>query len=258
MFIRSCLIALLLFIGAVPAVKAAGLKPWEGRYVGLSLGAVRTDGRSDLEAFDGVIIPFDVSNGIFPLRQEDVDLSAAGGFFAGYGWQRGGFAFGVEADVSVSDLKATASFSRTDENATGPSGLPWPFFGVTTTTGYSTELDALATLRLRVGFVSRNTLVYATGGLAGGSISNRFSLAFPGYNKSWTSQDVRLGYVLGLGVEHAFSSRIGLRAELIHFDLRDTVVRASDPETPNFELEEIDYRFANRGQTLRVGLSFRF
>ena len=261
MILRSCMAGLLLLLpGAVlPAgASPAGGQRWDGRYLGVHLGAVRTDGRAELDAFDGVILPFDVGNGIFPLRREDVDISALGGAFAGAAWQRGGYVLGVEADISLGDLAAESSFSRTDDTTTGPIGGPggWPFNGVTTTTRYATEIDALVTLRLRAGIALDDTLVYATGGLAAGSVTNRFSLTFTGYDNDWDSQDLQVGYAVGVGLEHAFSPEIGLRAEVMHFDLRDTVVKARDEVA--FPGEAIDYRFENRGQMLRLGISYRF
>lgn len=133
------------------------------------------------------------------------------------------------------------------------------FNGVNTITGYDTEMDAFGTLRLRAGYALGRTLVFASGGLAAGRIENRFSLTLPelGYaSPDWSEEGLRWGYAVGAGVEREVAEALSVRVELLHYDLRDTTVYASDPTT--FPGQTIAYEFSNSGQIARIGIVKRF
>ena len=121
------------------------------------------------------------------------------------------------------------------------------FNGVNTNTGYRTDLDGLATLRLRAGRAFDGTLAYATAGLALGQVENRFTLDLPelGYaSPGWSEDGSRQGYAVGAGIERAISARASFKAEVLYYDLDDTTVEARDPVS--FPGQALDYRFDNR------------
>lgn len=114
----------------------------------------------------------------------------AGGAQAGYNWQSNQFVFGGEADIQFSGADDTFA--------------PWkfsnPWFG---------------TLRGRAGFAMNNILIYATGGLAYGSV--RAKNTFTGADES----KLHPGWVLGAGMEVALTTNWSARAEYLYVDLSD-------------------------------------
>lgn len=113
----------------------------------------------------------------------------AGGLQAGYNWQSGPLVFGVEGDIQASgadDTFAAWKFSN-------------PWFG---------------TARGRVGYALNNILLYATGGLAFGSLKGETL----GLSESHTS----LGWTIGLGAEVALSQNWSAKAEYLYVDLSNS------------------------------------
>ena len=227
---------------------------WSGPYGGLSLGVARSDGRAERAGFAGDLIALDVSNGLFPDDIDDADTGALGGLGFGVSRQRGAFVGGVELDVSALDQDVAAGFSRVDPN-------PDPiFFGVNTITGYETDIKALATLRLRAGYATGASLLYATAGLAAGDVRNAFTLEIPelGYASpdDWSEDGIRHGYTVGVGIERRVRPRVSVRAEALYYDLEDVTIEATDPVT--FPGQGLDYEFANDGVIARLGVSVAF
>ena len=232
---------------------ASSLADWNGSYVGLSFGAVRSDGEAERADFSGAIIERDVENDLFPADIDEGEVAAAGGAAVGYNVQRGSYVGGVELDLQAMDHDVGFDFSRID-----PSTDP-VFGGVETNTSYATEIDAMMTLRVRAGFALERTLFYGTAGLASAEVRNEFALALPdlGYTSpDWNEDGTRNGYVLGLGVERKMSDRVSLKAEVLRYDLDDVIVEGEDPAT--FPGQTIDYEFQNNGTLARIGLNFSF
>ena len=260
---RRLLPVALLAVLAAPALSAdldppaiAGPAPavdWTGAYGGLSFGAVRDDGRAERGRTEGDLIALDVSNGLFPGSIDGAETAALGGLTLGYNLRRGGLVGGVELDLSALDGEVELGFSRVDPN-------PDPLFnGVTTTTGYETETRSLATLRLRAGVARGRSLLYATAGLAAGEVRNAFTLAIPelGYaSPGWSEDEVRFGYVLGLGAERRVGARVSVKIEALYYDLEDARIEGTDPGA--FPGQRLDYEFANDGVVARVGVNIAF
>lgn len=110
----------------------------------------------------------------------------AGGGQIGYNWQSGQFVFGVETDVQFSgadDTFAPFKFSN-------------PWFG---------------TLRGRAGAAFNNVLLYATLGLAYGSLKGEI----PGLDETRTE----VGWAGGIGAEYGFNPNWSARVEYLYMDL---------------------------------------
>lgn len=108
------------------------------------------------------------------------------GFLAGaqigYNWQFSrNIVFGVEGD-----------FTGTDMNG-APAGVP-------------AHIDYIATARARIGYTWDRTMIYGTGGLA----YTRFGVG--------GVHDTDTGWVIGGGLEWAYSSRWSARAEYLYHD----------------------------------------
>ena len=84
-------------------------------------------------------------------------------------------------------------------------------------------MDWVSTVRTRFGFVADKALIYATGGLAIGQISQTVSTSvYDGSNISTWSREktsVRFGYAVGGGIEYAFDKNWSARGQYIYYDL---------------------------------------
>jgi outer membrane immunogenic protein len=256
MFARSVLPALLvaLLAPAVAAQSLPGGRDWSGPYAGVSLGVARSDGEAVRGEYDGFIISRDVEYGLIPPRIDGAETALIGGGTLGYNMQRGAAVTGIELDVSFLNQDIRHDFSRIDPATSGP------FAGVETNTRYETDFGFLASLRLRAGWTRAQNLFYLTGGLAAAQVRNRLGLSLPnfgpGYSNSWSESGMRIGYVVGAGLERAVGERMSVKVEVLHFDLEDVTVRAEDRAV--FDDNRFDYRFKNNGQVLRLGLNMPF
>lgn len=226
---------------------------WNGFYAGAVAGLATSTGRADLGAHGGVLIPLDVANGLFPRSIGHMNESLTGGITAGYNIQHGAFVGGVEADISFADFKIRHTMSRID-----PNPFP-PFTGQVTNSAFHTDYGVLATARVRAGVAIDRTLLYATGGLAAGKVTNRFSIGLPGLgytSPDWSASKIRYGYAVGAGIEHKLTENVSMKLEGLYVNLQDAVVSGVDPVT--FPGESISYRFSNDMIVGRLGLNVAF
>lgn len=117
------------------------------------------------------------------------------------------------------------------------------------------ELDYLATLRGRLGLAYGATLVYATGGLAFGSVDT--TIVNTAFDDVASRSDTRLGYSVGGGVDFLVNPNFSLGVEYLYTDLgSDDVSRSYDlggGDTLNVSADR-DFDF----HTVWAKASFRF
>ncbi len=87
------------------------------------------------------------------------------------------------------------------------------------------ELDDLFALRLRGGATVGDTLIYATGGAAYGSIENTFSSSNTANNFVLRGDDDAWGYQVGGGFEARLSTNISLGLQYLFTSLKDDEAR---------------------------------
>lgn len=104
-----------------------------------------------------------------------------------------------------------------------------------------------STVRGRIGYLFGNTLLYGTGGLAIMAVDEVSIGNTPG--ETANNRDVRAGWVLGAGVEHALSSTMTAKLEYLHMDFGTYEGLSANRE---------DFSFTNRLDVVRVGLNFKF
>lgn len=104
-----------------------------------------------------------------------------------------------------------------------------------------------STVRGRVGYLYGNTLVYGTGGLAIMAVDEISIGNTPG--ETATNKDIRTGWVLGAGIEHAITSTMSAKLEYLHMDFGTY---------EGFSANREDYSFTNRLDVVRVGLNMKF
>ena len=164
---------------------------WTGPYVGVSAGYGWGESRFDDGATSN---PF------------DIDGAIVGGTI-GYNLRGpSNIVFGVEADVSFSDI--SGSF--------GPGNLGQPngaFWGCGTG-ACVTDVTWFGTLRGRLGWAVDRVLVYATGGLAYGNIDSAIL-----NDPDWRTGNVTAGWTAGGGIEYVLRPGWTAKLEYLHVDL---------------------------------------
>jgi outer membrane immunogenic protein len=183
---------------------------WTGCYVGGDIGGAWGS--------QGVLNTSRVSVG--PLTQAPANTTATGssvigGGYLGCNYQWTPFVvIGAEGDFSGAGLSATGHAQSLFGGAAAPGGsIIW-----------SSKLDAIATVRGRVGFAwTPNTLVYLTGGGAWARTSfSSTDVFFFGCPACATTSfsNTSAGYVLGGGLEWApWSDSWIVRAEFLYYNL---------------------------------------
>ncbi|MCL4767995.1 MAG: outer membrane beta-barrel protein [Hyphomicrobiaceae bacterium] len=190
---------------------------WQGLYWGLSGGYGWGDSDS---SFD--------SAGLSGSASSDPEgyLASAS---VGYNYLLGpSFLVGVEGDLGFMDISAD------DKELAG---------GQIYRTSYG---PWWGTMRGRAGIVMGPLLLYGTGGLAFASLEEH-ALELAGETAS--DREVRSGWVVGGGLEVAFSDSVSAKVEYLHMDFGsyDGITAAGQ-----------DFTFDNRVDVVRAGLNFRF
>src|SRR5262249_43037809 len=129
---------------------------------------------------------------------------AAAGVQVGYDWQAGSFVYGVVGDWSWTGLKHSTSVSSGSY-------------------AYHAQVQWLASFRGRAGLAVDATMVYFTGGLGLAQIkasTSAFDPSAPAHlnppNITYSSIDeVKVGWVAGVGIEHKFTPQWSAFAEVL-------------------------------------------
>jgi outer membrane immunogenic protein len=221
---------------------------WTGFYVGIN-------GGYGFAGDDQTVTNTETVNGTPTAAANFGSLSIAGGFGGlqvGYNAQAGRWVLGVEADLQGGDISDKS-------HATVNNFLP----GLNATVDTKNSVGWFGTLRPRIGYSWDRTLVYATGGVAFGSIKHSFHFTD---NFNFTAQDnvsfAQIGYAVGGGVEHKFSPRLSIKVEYQYIDLG-----SHDHKAPLFFVPAgvpIATAFAENTKTqtdfhtVRIGLNYQF
>lgn len=192
------------------------------------------------------------------LRGSDEIEGFFGGFQIGRNWQDGSFVYGVEADISVADMKQSSSFAASASvlDLSVLDGAIDAGIGTYEVAGsIETGLNFFGTLRGRMGFAWDRLLVFGTGGIAFGDVdvraaaSSAFNLVDVDLggtdliNLSQSSaafgqaSDFMVGYVIGGGVEYAFNDRVSGKLEYAYMNLGETSVMLSDGSAMDVEVD---------------------
>jgi outer membrane immunogenic protein len=228
---------------------------WTGFYVGIHGGYAwaEASGRYERDFGDGPVAGFDATHSI------DAEGWLAGGQI-GFNKQYGKAVLGIEVDGSWTDINHTGSFNLPLANL--PGGLDVEI---------DASLDALGTVRGRLGFLaSPALLVYATGGLAIGKTSADLTIrrggGFPDSDvvrvSGSSGSEYHVGYVVGGGAEWAMGHGWSLKAEYQYIDLGSVDYRfrgtnfVADPDAPHTSdsLRGVDLDL----HVVKLGLNYRF
>ena len=252
-------------LGSVGAATAADLSPhsytkaapvdpgynWSGFYLGLNAGYGSGSAPTslDLNAVEQTMVFL----GTNPLPPTLRPAGFTGGGQAGFNFQSGNIVTGFEADLNYANLRKT-------DTATGA-----PYGGGILSTTVATSLDWFGTVRARLGVLpADNVLLYATGGLAYGSVrstmtaSNLVPPSCAGgrvYCGTGTTSGISVGWTAGGGIEYGFARNWTLKAEYLYLDLGSRSVTFADQSMPGSALT------ATSGFTAHIargGINYRF
>ena len=232
-----------------PAVAAAPVFTWTGFYAGVNAGYVWGDTEVVLSApspdFFGALE-------VAGFGRNSNEGSFTGGAQIGYNYQIGAAVVGLEADINYLNLNdhyeaiEAEAFAGTTFRDTLRAGHKVQWFG---------------TLRARLGFTpAERLLVYATGGLAYGSVKSHTSFAsdiggttLVSFNGS--NSDTRWGWAIGAGTEYAFTNNLSAKVEYLYVDLDSKHYAATSPEFPGVAYSVKD---ETKFHVVRAGLNYRF
>ena len=197
------------------------------------------------------------ANGVVPTAGCDGDsVGAEGGVRAGYDFQFGSLVVGAVAEYS--------GFSGAEDSVTSYSTTPASYT-------FERKLENLAAIRARVGYAYGPALLYATGGVASGEMSNQFYSS--NTQNSFTAQvndDEADGYQAGGGVEYMLAPNFSVTGEYMYtsleapdFDIRvgrGTAIATNPfvltPNTVGTDMQRSNGRFGLHA--VRIGMNYRF
>jgi outer membrane immunogenic protein len=221
---------------AQPATAQDRVFSWTGYYVGAHLGGIwdKSDASANLpgSGTSNYCWNFDCS-----FKNKQTASGIMGGAQIGYNFQTGNIVFGVEADISATSAKKTATRGS---DAT----YDW--------SASRTGIDALGTARLRLGYAFDRSLFYATGGLAYGKVRNTHQSYQTTY--SWSERTGwQAGWTLGGGLEYALAPNWSLKVEGLYYDLGKQNHVSTDGFGSAFGLSD-----RTTGAVVRAGLNYLF
>ena len=149
---------------------------WSGFYIG-AMGGYASQNTSD---------PIKIKGGF-------------GGGTVGYNWQFGSFVAGIEADGAFGSISASATETVVIN-------------GVPVTASATDKVDALATVRGRVGVAFDQVLLFGTGGFA---LANEKASA-TAFGVTISDSKTQTGWTAGAGVEWMFIPHWSLKAEYLY------------------------------------------
>ena len=178
------------------------------------------------------------------------------GFIAGaqlgYNWRVDRFVFGLEGDLNWLGNKGTRSLSYPGAVFLNPRDL----------TTNSTTNTWLATVRGRTGVTFDRTLLYATGGIAFGSLQTTDTFCgFGCFNFSNTSAidaaTTRVGWTAGVGGEYGVTNNWSVKAEYLYVALgsHSTTMPICASCVPANGIT-VDHRYTDH--IARLGINYRF
>jgi len=184
---------------------------WTGFYVGANGGYAwspeQTVNAQESLSLLGAIPPITTFNDNFG------SISSSGGFGglqAGANLQMGIVVLVFEVDGQLADVQGSSRATVADTAGPGTFG----------TVGTGNKVVAFGTLRPRVGLAWDRSLLYGTAGLAWGRVEH--TLAFMdslGFSAADQTAGMRVGYVVGGGIEQSLGSRLSLKLEYQFIDL---------------------------------------
>jgi opacity protein-like surface antigen len=210
---------------------------WTGLYAGVHAGWVRSELNSTAAT--------DSTN--FPTGFHFAEQKPDGGLWGvqiGANHQFGRWLAGVEFDWSGTNAHSRATSVSPITNATSPN---------------KQDIDGIATLTARLGYVHYDWLFYAKGGFAWADLSNRSTTldefgTLIANNRQGFSAD---GWVVGAGIEKALGSKVSIKVEynFVNFSNEDAVT--SSTAVPSGVVTPFHRTVDTEMHLVKVGINFK-
>jgi outer membrane immunogenic protein len=255
-------------LAARPYTKApmmAEVWNWTGFYIGGNGGYSWGRSNTDVSYFNPVTgLPIVPPAGSILSSSFDMNGGVAGGQ-AGYNWQTGNWVWGFEADIQWSGERGRSNFSCA-ATAIGGVCLPGLTFLPPGATGSNLTLDQslewFGTVRGRAGLLATpKVLLYATGGLAYGSIKTSATLT--GFNPNGgalaafgSGSETRVGWTVGAGIEGMITQNWTAKLEYLYMDLGSFNAGTLSLAPAALIAANFNSRFTDH--ILRAGINYKF
>jgi outer membrane immunogenic protein len=217
-------------------VPAVAERNWGGLYLGAHAGVAW-----------GSFNPTEVDPAFAVLIDEELDHDPDGGVLGlhvGYNLQRRDWVFGIEADVSATNVEGELLYDFVIGGAD------------TFTDSQTFELNYMATVRGRIGFDTGGMLLFVTGGWAVADVDTTFTATnvgpgpLPDGTISGAVSETHGGWVVGGGVDAMLRDGVSLRIEYLYADFGEE----THTPVPGIPGEPFDLDM----HIVRAGLSYHF
>jgi len=227
---------------------------WTGFYAGLNGGYSWGNSRRTLDFVNlanGATIVAGAGSG---LGGNDLNGGVFGGQI-GYNWQTANWVWGIETDLQWSGQRGGKSFiCPTTVGACGALG------GAAL---LDERLEWFGTFRGRLGFtVTPSTLLYATGGLAYGSLRSdlvlsAFTPAGAAVSAAASSNTTHAGWTIGGGIETMFSPNWSAKIEYLYMDIGSVTASGAVTTAAGAGIG-VNLNTRVTDNIFRVGINYRF
>jgi outer membrane immunogenic protein len=232
-----------------PAMKAppmaAPVLNWYGSFIGVTAGY----------AWGSDAVEFTSANGLYtgtigttiPLTIARNPAGLVAGIQYGTNYQSGAWVYGFLSDISYSDIKDS------EQVTLGVAGAR--------TTFAEQRLKWFGTTRVRAGYlVSDNLLLYASGGLADGTVEVTTSnnlvgtpCFVPGACPRFKDSSFHFGWAAGAGIEYRWGAW-SATLDYLHYDLGTLNPAYGDAISPSFITTSTKFS----GDMIRGGINYKF
>src|SRR5262249_30367957 len=120
---------------------------------------------------------------------------------------------------------------------------------------FDRDVRWLASIRGRFGYAADRWLLYVTGGGAWGQIEHTVGPIFGTTYGPVSGNDTRSGWVIGGGLEYAFTNNWTGRIEYLFYDLQDSSVFNPVAAFPTFGATTA---WENQINVVRLGVNYKF
>ena len=228
---------------------------WTGVYLGVHVGGGRGFVDENSVPLTGApgFAGFTPASQIVPLPTSIGPGGWLAGGQIGGNYQIESWVIGIEAQASWASFNGSSTCAA---NLNQPGAPP-----IALTANCTTKLDSLGTAALRLGWAFDHLLLYGKGGAAWTNNSHQvnFNIPFglttiPGGLLLMSTNELRWGWMAGVGVEYAFTDNWSAKIEYNYMDLGADALQL----TENRGLVYMNANFRERLNVVKVGVNYRF
>jgi outer membrane immunogenic protein len=173
-----------------------------------------------------------------------------------HGWLAGGtLGANYQVDSWVIGFEGQASWTNLNGSTDCPMQTVPALASPVGAASCSIKLDSMGTVAARLGWAFDRLLIYGKGGAAWTNNSWQVLLLTTGPQLLFTTNELRWGWMAGIGVEYAFGENWSAKIEYNHMDLGTDSLRFTDQFTGNVW---IDANFKQRLDIVKVGVNYRW